>query len=143
MTYQPHPNIRLKSYIPQPQLFSPLVWFTTATTLFSSSHQLGYNLFNQSALALFGRKKSYVSQWAVADWAKMLEHKLRRLLADQRLFRSVVVEQEEWTQALPKNHREEPWVSGERMASWARQSLTLETSTSTSTCDKVEDLDVY
>ena len=74
--------------------------------------------------------------------AEMLEQMLRRLLADQRLSRLVVVEREEWTQALPGSHREEPRVSGERMASRARQSLTLGTSTSTSTCGKVEGLDV-
>ena len=73
---------------------------------------------------------------------EMLEHMLRRLLANQCLSRSVVVGQEEWTQALPGSQREEPWVSGERMASRVWQSLTLGTSTSTSNCGKVEDLDV-
>ena len=72
----------------------------------------------------------------------MLEHMLRRLPADQRLCRLVVVKQEEWIQALPESHQEEPRVSGERIASRARQSLTLGTSTSTPTCGKVEGLDV-
>ena len=72
----------------------------------------------------------------------MLEYMFRRLLADQRLSRSVVVKQEEWTQALPESHQENPWVSGEKMASRAQQSLTLGTSTSISTCGKVKDLDL-
>ena len=78
----------------------------------------------------------------MSSQAEMLEHMLRRLLADQRLSRSVVVEREEWTQALPESHWEEPRVNGDKMASPARQSLTLGTSTSTSTYDKVEGLDV-
>ena len=72
----------------------------------------------------------------------MLEHMLRRLLADQHLSRLVVVEKEEWTQALPGSYWEEPQVSGEKMASRVRQSLTLGTSTSTSIYGKVEGLDV-
>ena len=73
----------------------------------------------------------------MSSQAEMFKHMLRRLLADQRFFRLVVVEQEKWTQALPRTQQEEPRVSGDRMASRARQSLTLGTSTSTSTCDKV------
>ena len=78
----------------------------------------------------------------MSSQAEMLEHILKKLLVDQRLSRSVVVEWEEWTQALPESHQEEPQVSGERMASRARQSLTLGTSISTSTCGKVEGLNV-
>ena len=72
----------------------------------------------------------------------MFEHILRRLFANQRLSRSVVVEQEKWTQALPGRQQEEPQVSSDRMASRAQQSRTFGTSTSISTCDKVEGLDV-
>ena len=42
-----------------------------------------------SALALFGEEVLRVS---MSRRAEMLEHMLRRLLADQRLFRSVMVE---------------------------------------------------
>ena len=72
----------------------------------------------------------------------MLEQMLGKLLADQRLSRSVMVKQEEWIQALPGSHQEEPQVNGERMASREWQSLTLGTSTSISTCGKVESLDI-
>ena len=40
--------------------------------------------------------------------AEMLKYKLKRLFAKQRLSRLMVVEQEEWTQALPGNHQEKP-----------------------------------
>ena len=72
----------------------------------------------------------------------MHEHILRRLLADQRPSRLVVVEQEEWTQALLGSQQEEPRVSGEKMAGRAQQSLTFGTLTSTLTYGKVESLDV-
>ena len=78
----------------------------------------------------------------MSSQAEMLEHMLTRLLANQCLSRLMVVGQEEWTQALLGSHREELRVSGERMASRAQHSLTLGTSTSTSTCDKVGGLDV-
>ena len=78
----------------------------------------------------------------MSSQAEMLEQMLKKLLANQRLSRLVVVEQEEWTQALPGSQRKEPRVSGEKMASRARHSLILETSTSTSTYDKVGGLDV-
>ena len=78
----------------------------------------------------------------MSSQAKMFEHMLRRLLANQRLSRSVVVEQEEWIQALPRSHQKEPQVNGKMMASRVRQSLTLGTLTSTSIYDKVESLDV-
>ena len=72
----------------------------------------------------------------------MLKQMLRRLLADQRLSRLLVVEQKKWTQALPRNHQEKPWINDERKTSRAGQSLPHETSISTSTCDKVEGLDI-
>ena len=137
MAYQPHPIIKLKSYIPQPQffLFSKIA---AGTTFFSSLHQFGHTFLNQSALAILKE----VLRVSMSTQAEMLEHIFRRLLADQRLSRSIVVEQEEWTQALPRSHWEEPRVSGKRMASRARQSLTLGTSTSTLTCGKIKSLDV-
>ena len=72
----------------------------------------------------------------------MLEHILRKLLADQRLSRLIVVEQEMWTQALLEIHQEESRVNGESIASRARQSLTLGMSTLTSNYSKVKGLDV-
>ena len=72
----------------------------------------------------------------------MLEHMLRRLLADQRLSRLVVIEREKWTQVLRGSHQKEPQVSGESIASRARQSLTLGTSISTLTFGKIEGLDM-
>ena len=48
----------------QPQLFSFLVWFATATTLFSSSQQLGYNFATISTSSL--RKRSPMCYWAIA-----------------------------------------------------------------------------
>ena len=130
---------RLKSYIPQPQLFSPSVWFANATTLFSSLHQLGYNFLNQSALALFGKEVLHV--WMNRQ-AEMLEHILRRLLANQCFSRLVVVEREEWTQSStrksPRRARGRQWENGQP----GTVGLTLRTSTSALTCGKVEGLDV-
>ena len=39
--------------------------------------------------------------------AEMLEHKLKKLLADQRFSRLVMVGQEEWTCALQKSNQNE------------------------------------
>ena len=99
MTYQTHLIIRLKFYIPQPQLFSPSVQSATATTLLSSLHQLGYN-FSTISTSFF-RKKSPTCHWVVADQAGMLEHKLiERQFADQRFSDLMVVEQEGLSQIL-------------------------------------------
>ena len=49
----------------------------------------------------------------------MLEHKLKKLLADQHLVRSVVVEQEEYTHALQVSHQEELQRSNKRTFSQA------------------------
>ena len=132
-------HFRLKSYISQPQLFSPLVRFATATTLLSSLHQLGYNLLNQSTLALFGEKVLHIS---MSRRAEMLEHMLKRLLADQRLSRSVMVKREEWTQSStkkpPRGAAGKQWEDGQL----GMIDLTFRTSISASTCGKVEGLDV-
>ena len=78
----------------------------------------------------------------MSSQAEMLEHIFKRLLADQRLSRLVLEEQEEWTQTLPESHQEELRISCEKIISQTRQSLTLGTSTSTSTYGKVKSLDV-
>ena len=74
--------------------------------------------------------------------AKMLENMLRKLLVDQRLSRSVVMQQEEWTQ---NSTRKPPrWAAGKRWEDGqpGTVGLTLRTSISASTCGKVEGLDV-
>ena len=90
MAHQTHLIIRLKSYIPQPQFFL-LSKVATATTHLSFLHQLGHTLLNQSVLAILGE----VLHVSMSSQAEMLEQMLKRLLADQRLSRLVVVEQEE------------------------------------------------
>ena len=57
---------------------------------------------------------------AVANQAKVLEHKLiERLLADQRLSDLVVVEQEELPQTLKKKATsEKPWLMARKMVFW-------------------------
>ena len=74
--------------------------------------------------------------------AEMFKHMLRRLLADQRISKLVVVEQEEWIWVLLRSHLKEPRLSGERIASRAQQNLTLRMSILISICGKVEGLDV-
>ena len=49
----------------------------------------------------------------------MVEHKLRKLFADQCFSKLVVVEQEEWTQALPETYQEKPQVRSEKTANRA------------------------
>ena len=121
MTYQPHPIIRLKSYISQPQLFSTSVQFATAMTLFSSLHQLGYNFSTISTSFL--KKRSSICHWAVANQTGMLEHKpIEKRLTDQRLSDLVVVEQEGLTETLQKKATgKEPWLVARETVSWTQQ----------------------
>ena len=107
-------------------------------TLLLSLHRFGDTFLNQSAVTTLGE----VLCVSMSSQAEMFKHILRRLLADQRLSRLVVVEREECAQSLLESYQEELQVSGEKMASRARQSLTCGTSTSISTRDKVEGLDV-
>ena len=73
---------------------------------------------------------------------EMLEQMLRKLLANQRLSRLVVVEQEKWTQNSTKKPPREAagkqWENGQPDT----VGLTLKTSISASTCSKVKGLDV-
>ena len=78
----------------------------------------------------------------MSSQAEKLEHMLRKLLANQRFSRLVVMEQKKLTQTLPGSQQKELRVSDKKMASQARQNQTFGTSTSTSTYGKVEGLDV-
>ena len=91
MTYLPHPIIRLKSYITQLHFFSHLVpfyhrynpFFILASTQIQSSQPI-----STSSL----QRRSPICHGAVANQARMLEHKLiKRLLVDQRLSDLLVV----------------------------------------------------
>ena len=90
----------LKSYIPQPQLFSPSVqfchcynsFFILASTWIQPSQPISTSYF---------WRKSLIYHWAVANQVKMFEYKLiERLLVGQRLSNLVVVEQEKLPQTL-------------------------------------------
>lgn len=123
---QPYLFICLKSYIPQPQRFSHLVQFAIATTLFSSLHQLGYNLFMISTSSFW--RRSPMCHWAAINQAKMLEHKLiERLLPDQCLSNLVVVEWEEIPRTLQRKAiGKEPWLVARRKVLWTQQVWLLE-----------------
>ena len=62
-----------------------------------------------------------MSQWAVTDWAKLFVQKLQYLLRDQRLSKSVVMEQEKSTNTLQENHQEELLKISKRTAIQAWQ----------------------
>ena len=76
-----HIHFRLKSYIPQPQLFSPLVRFRhryDPSFILASTRIQPSQPISTSSL----RRRSPTSHWTVADQARMLEHKLiEKLLA--------------------------------------------------------------
>ena len=79
-----HIYFRLKSYILQPQLFSPLVWFRhryDPSSILALTRIQPSQPISTSSL----RRKSPTGHSAVVDQAEMLEHKLiERLLAGCR-----------------------------------------------------------
>ena len=56
---------------------------------------------------------------------EIFEHKFKKLLADQRFCRWVMVEQKDWIYALPKNYQEEPQEHGKKIVGQARQTWLL------------------
>ena len=121
MTYQPHLIIKLKSYISQPQLFSPSVRFCHRYDL-SFILALTWIQPSQPISTSFLWRRSLTYHWAVANQAGMLEHKfIERLLADQCLSDLVVVEWEGLPQTLQKKATgEEPWLVARETANRTR-----------------------
>ena len=133
MAYQLYLIIRLKSYIPQIQLFCPLVRFATVITPLSFFQQLKYNPFNQSALALFEEKVLYVikpspikQECLSTSWVDYLHI---------NAFSDLMVVQQKglYLKLYKQKLLEEPRISGEKTVGWTLWNLTFGTSTSAST----------
>ena len=107
----------LKSYIPQPYLFPSFGLILPPLKSFLHSR---INLDTISTISISSFYNNSSIRLNEPAQAEILEHKLRKLIADQRLSRLVLVKQEDWTHALLRSHHEKLRVSGKRIASRAR-----------------------
>ena len=102
-------------------------------TPLSSLHQLGYNLFNQSALVFFEEKVLYIIKLSPIK-QKYLSTSLVDYLQINAFPDLMIVEREGvYLKFYKQKLLEEPRVTGKRMVGWTQWDITCATSTSAST----------